>query len=137
MKKVLIVITVLFFGIMLFLTCFAERIHEAVLPHVTIAHTEDRLFPFEYMDENGNMQVGAMTKNAIPENALENGVYVIFSSEKNGTKRDFVRFVQVQTGMVTDDGYVEVVSGIDSWDRFVDTSTGELSDGCEVIIIQQ
>ena len=116
---------------MLFLTLFAEKIHESSLPNVTAARPEQKLFPYEYTDENGEPQTGSIQKIAVSKSMLEDGVYVVYSAEKNGTKRDFVRLVPVQTGDERD-GYVEVVSGIMFSDRIVTDSSGELYDGAEV-----
>lgn len=133
MKKILLIITVLFFAAMLFLTFSAEKIHENSLPKVTDSRPEQRLFPYEYTDENGEPRTGSVQKTAVPRTMLESGVYVIYSAEKNGTKRNFVRLVPVQTGEEAD-GYVEIVSGLIFSDRIVTGSSGELSDGCEVCV---
>lgn len=130
-KKILLIFTILFFTAMLFLTLFAEKIHESSLPNVTAARLEQKLFPYEYTDENGEPQTGSIQKIAVSKSMLEDGVYVVYSAEKNGTKRDFVRLVPVQTGEERD-GYVEVVSGIMFSDRIVTDSSGELYDGAEV-----
>ncbi len=132
-KKILLIFTIFFFAGMLFLTFFAEQIHNASLPKVTAARPEQRLFPFEYADENGEIRTGSAQKNAVPEAMLENGVFVVYSAEKNGTKRNFVRLAPVQTGEKRD-GYVEIVSGIMFSDRIVTESDKELYDGCEVNI---
>ena len=134
MKKILPIITVLFFGGMLFLTCFAEQIHNASLPHVTFVRSEQKLFPFEYTDGNGDTVSGSVSKNALPDYMAEKEeIYVIYSMDKNGTKRNFVRLASIVAGESID-GYVEIVSGIDFSDRIVKESTGELFDGCEVVI---
>lgn len=133
MKKILVAFTVLFFGAMLFLTCFAETLHNASLPHVTAARPAEKLFPYEYTDENGNTFAASASKIAVSEEILENGVYVIYSGVKNGTQRNFVRLAEVQTGR-TADGYAEIISGIDFYDKIVVDSTGELVDGGEVIL---
>lgn len=116
---------------MLFLTLFAEQIHENSLPNVTAARPEQKLFPYEYTDENGKPQTGSIQKIAVSKSMLEDGVYVVYSSEKNGTKRSFVRLAPVQTGEERN-GYVEVVSGLMFSDRIVTESEGELYDGAEV-----
>ena len=116
---------------MLFLTFFAEKIHESSLPNVTAARLEQRLFPYEYVDENGEPQTGSAQKIAVPKEMLEDGVYVVYSAEKNGTKRDFVRLALLQTGEERG-GYVEIVTGILFSDRIVTDSSGELYDGAEV-----
>ncbi|MCM1333595.1 MAG: hypothetical protein NC084_08775 [Bacteroides sp.] len=130
-KKILLLLTILFFAGMLFLTLFAETIHTASLPTVTTARPEQKPFPYEYFDENGAPQTGSMTKTAVSEAMLESGVYVIYSADKNGTKRDFVRLVPIQTGEHRD-GYAEVISGISFSDRIVTEYDGELYDGAEV-----
>lgn len=130
-KKILLIFTIFFFSGLLFLTFFAEQIHENSLPVVTAARPEQRPFPYEYTDENGEPRTGSIQKIAVPKTMLENGVYVLYSAEKNGTKRDFVRLAPVQTGEERD-GYVEIASGIMFSDRLVTESTGELYDGAEV-----
>lgn len=120
---------------MLFLTLFAEQIHNASLPQVTAARPEQKLFPFELTDENGETHMGSAEKIAVPKAMLEKGVYVIYSAEKNGTMRNFVRLTPVRTGAERD-GYAEVVSGIMFSDRIVIDSDGELFDGEEVFVIK-
>ncbi len=133
MKRILLTLTVLFFAGMLFLTLFAERIHNAALPQVSSARPEPRMFPREYTDENGETVTGLSEKLAVPESLAESGVYVIYSAEKNGTKRNFVQLAEVQFGEKFD-GYVEIVSGLSFSDRIVTGSTGELFSGSEVYI---
>lgn len=133
-KKLLLAFTIFFFAGMLFLTLFAEQMHNASLPKVTAARPEQKLFPYEYTSEDGTISTGSIQKTAVPKTMLESGVYVIYSTEKNGTKRSFVRLAPVQTGAERD-GYVEVVSGILFSDRIVTDSTGELCDGCEVSVV--
>ena len=103
---------------MLFLTFFAETIHESLLPQVTAASPERRDFPFEYTDENGETRTGSIRKTA----------------EKNGTKRYFAQLADIQTGEESGD-YVEVVSGISYTDRVIKESSKELFNGCEVRIV--
>ncbi|MCM1298351.1 MAG: hypothetical protein NC203_05680 [Firmicutes bacterium] len=131
MKKTLLVITVIFFSAMLILTVFAEDIHNSSLPRVTASQPEQRYFPYEYTDENGNAQTGSVQKTAVPKALSEQGVYVIYSAEKNGTVRSFVRLADVVTGEEKD-GYVEIISGITLMDRIVTESSAELYDGAEV-----
>lgn len=133
MKKILLILTVIFFSAMLILTVFAEDIHNSSLPRVTVSRPEQRYFPYEYTDENGNAQTGSVQKTSIPKALSEQGVYVIYSAEKNGTVRSFVRLVTVVTGEEKD-GYVEVISGIVFSDRIVTECSGNLFDGCEVFV---
>ena len=132
-KKILLILTVLFFAGMLFLTLFAEQMHNASLPKVTVSHPEQKPFHYEYTDENGKPQTGYAQKLAVPETMPKNGVYILYYAEKNGTKRSFVRKAPVQTGE-EQDGYVEIVSGLMFSDRIVVESTETLYDGCEVTV---
>ncbi len=133
MKKVLIFLTAFFFGGMLFLTVFAEPIHNASLPRVTVERPQKKLFPYEYTDENGNIQSGSAQRLTISKDIASGDIYVIYTREKNGTKRYFVKLVQVQTGEEKEDA-AEVISGIEFSDKIVKSSTGELFDGCEVMV---
>lgn len=134
MKKILLIVTIIFFAAMLFLTLFAEKIHVNTLPKVTASRPERQLFPYEFIDEYGKAHTGSTEKIAVPKSMLENGVFVIYSAEKNGTKRSFVRLAPVQTGEERD-GYAEVISGIMFSDRIAAESDKELYDGCEVNIL--
>lgn len=133
-KKLLLIFTILFFTGMLFLTFFAEQMHYASLPKVTVSHPEHRSFPYEYTSEDGTISTGLIQKIAVPKTLLESGVYILYSAEKNGTNRSFVQLASVHTGEERD-GYVEVVSGIMFSDRIVIDSTEELCDGCEVNVV--
>lgn len=132
-KKILLVFTIFFFAGMLVLTLFSEQMHNAFLPKVAASRPKQMAFPYEYTDENGETQAGSIQKIAVPKTILEDGVYVLYSAEKNGTKRDFVKLASVQTGEERD-GYVEIVSGIMFSDRIVIDNSGKLCDGCEVTV---
>lgn len=133
-KKITLIITLLFFASMLFLTIFAEAIHISLLPKVTAARPENKSFPFEYTAEDGTTSTGRISKPALPKTVVENGVYVLYSYDINGTKRDCVRFTVVETGAESE-GYFEIVSGLNVFDKVVLDSDGELFDGCEVNVI--
>lgn len=133
-KKILIIITALFFAVMLFLSLFAEIIHNAGLPKVTVSHPETRTFEETFTDENGETYTFFTEKNALSREQLEKGVYVLYSAEKNGTKRSFVRLVQVVIG-TEKDGYFEIVSGINYGEKIVIDSTAVLCDGAEVMVV--
>lgn len=131
-KKALGVVAVLFFSAMLFLTLFAEKLHEKSLPRVIAAYPEHYSFRYEFIDENGQTDTAEIT--TVPRAMIDCGVFVVYSSEKNGTKRNFVRRADLQTG-VEQNGYVEIVYGLAPSDKIVVECSGELYDGCEVSII--
>lgn len=132
-KKLLIVITALFFSAMLFLSLFAEQMHNAALPNVTVFRPETRTFEETFTDENGETYTFYTEKTAISKEQIEQGVYVMCSAEKNGTKRSFVRLAHVVTGE-ENDGYLEIISGINYGEKIVTSSTAELYDGAEVVV---
>ena len=134
-KKVLIAAAVFFFSAMLFLTLFAEKIHERSLPWVTAAYPEYNSFRYGFIDENGEAQTDTAYITIVPRAMIERGVFVVYSSEKNGTKRNFVRRANLQTG-AEEDGYVEIVFGLTPSDKIVIESSCELYDGCEVTITE-
>ena len=133
-KKILIIITALFFSAMLFLSLFAEEIYNAGLPKVTVSRPETLTFEETFTDENGETYTFYTEKTAISKEQIEQGVYVMCSAEKNGTKRSFVRLVQVVTG-TENDGYLEIISGINYGEKIVTSSTAELYDGAEVVVV--
>ncbi len=135
-KKTLFIITGIFLAAMLFLTFFAEPIHKSTLPKITAARLERRPFPFEFTDKNGELRVGTIEKLAAPTEMLESGIYVLYSAEKNGTERDFVRLAEIETGE-ENGGFVEIVSGISIADKVAVSSTKPLFDGAEVIILEE
>ena len=131
-KKILIIITALIFSAMLFLSLFAEKIHNAGLPKVTVSRPETHTFEETFTDENDEAYTFYTEKTALSKEQLEKGVYVLYSAEKNGTKRSFVRLTQIVTG-AENDGYFEIVSGINYGEKIVTSSTAELYDGAEVV----
>lgn len=135
MKKILFIVTGIFLAAMLFLTFFAEPIHKSTLPKVTAARPQRKPFPYEFTDKNGERRFGTIEKLAVPKAMLESGVFVVYSEEKNGTQRDFVRLAEIQTGE-ENGGYVEVVSGITLMDKIAVDTTKPLFGGCEVIIAE-
>lgn len=133
-KKILIIITALFFSAMLSLSLFAEKIHNANLPKVTVSRPETLTFEETFTDENGETYTFYTEKTALSKEQVEKGIYVLYYAEKNGTKRSFVRLVQVVTG-TENNGYLEIISGINYGEKIVTSSTSELYDGAEVVIV--
>ncbi|MBP0983634.1 MAG: hypothetical protein J6A19_07910 [Oscillospiraceae bacterium] len=133
--KVLIIITAVFFAVMLALTFSARAIHEASLPHVRAQRLSTADFPFSYTDENGELRTGTRQAAAITKEQLERGVYVLYSAMKNGEKRDFVQCAEIVTGEQSGD-YFEVVSGVSMVDRIIVEYDRELYDGGEVAVVK-
>lgn len=136
-KKTTLIFTVLFFAIMLFLTFFAESIHISSLPQVEAARAETRRFSVTAVSADGEVAQYSSEKTAISEKMLGEGIFVVYTAEKNGTKRSFVRLVFPEVGESrSDDGYREVISGINYGDRIIMSTSKGLYDGCEVNVIK-
>ncbi|MCM1568825.1 MAG: hypothetical protein NC081_05185 [Roseburia sp.] len=133
MKKHWLMISVVFYMAMLVLTFTARSIHERNLPQVTAEYLGEALIPMEYVDENGETQTGTTSRMVISRELTQQPVFVLYKDIKNGEERDFVREVQLVTGVERED-LLEVVSGIGFRDRVVVSSTGELVDGAEVTV---
>ncbi len=133
-KKVLIYVTIFFFSAMLFLSIFAESIHNADLPKVTAERPVTRLFSESITDENGETISFSTEKIVLTREQLGHDVFVLYTAVKNGTERTLVRKIVVITG-AEKDGYVEILSGLMPHEKVVVSSTAELYDGCEVTII--
>lgn len=127
-----IILTAAFFAVMIFLTLFAQIIHNSLLPRVTASKADSKMFTYSYIAEDGAETSLTVEKTAVSEEMLQSGVYVVYSAEKNGTKRNYVRLAEIETGVYSD-GYYEVISGLLSSDKIVTAHTGEIFDGCEVI----
>ena len=133
-KKILTVITVLYFAAMLVLSLTAERIHNASLPRVKLIKPPKYMFHYEYELENGEKTTGSIERTAIMKEMPEFGIYTVYSTEKNGTERYYARKLDVVTGQEKDD-FIEVISGIGYMDRIIENVDENITDNCEVIII--
>ncbi len=126
--KILIIITAVFFAAMLVLTFTSRSVHEAGLPHVKAGRRAEFQFPFEFTDENGNTLTGSRQAPAVTREQLERGVYVLYTAEKNGETRDFVQRAEIVCGAEYG-GYIEVLSGVTSYDKIIVESDRDISGG--------
>ncbi len=126
-----IIVTVLFFAAMLFLTISARAIHNASLPQVTAEKLPSVQFPFEYTDESGNEMTGTKSAFAIRSELLASDVFILYQREKNGDMRYYVRLAEIETG-AEHNGFTEVLSGIGYGDKIVVSADTKLCDGVEV-----
>lgn len=134
-KKLTLILTIVFFAGLLLLTIFARQIHNASLPKVTTERVPQEMFPFEYVLDDGTKIAGSQQAIAVPKALYDSGeIYVVYFAEKNGEKRDFVRKTFVTVG-AENDGYYEVLSGLNFSDKLVTDCEGELYDGCEVNVV--
>lgn len=132
--KILIIVTAVFLAVMLALTFSARSIHEAELPHVKAGRLSEAMFPFEFTDENGEVVIGMRQALAVSAEQMEQGVYVLYTAEKNGEVRDFVRRAEIVCG-AENDGYFEVIGGVSAFEKIVVDSDRDINDG-EVVVIK-
>lgn len=133
-NKVIIILTVLFYAFMLFLSIFAREIHNAQLAHVKTERATIATFSYEYIDENGIKSEMTKTAYAIKNEVAEKDVYIIYKAEKNEEMRYFVRIAKLQTGLKNDE-YTEIISGIVPREKIVTESNKALHDGDEVVLV--
>ena len=107
------------------------------LPQVEAERAETRRFSINSVSTDGEITQYSSEKTAVSEKMLGEGIFVVYTAEKNGTKRSFVRLVFPEVGEGrSDDGYREVISGINYGDRIIMSTSKELYDGCEVNVIK-
>lgn len=131
--KILIIVTAVFLAIMLALTLTSRSVHEAGLPHVTAGRLTEAAFSVEYIDENGKTMTSTRHAAAVTAQQLEQGVYIIYTAEKNGDERSFTRRAEIICGEESN-GYFEVVGGVSSLEKIVTEWHGEICEG-EVIVL--
>lgn len=118
-KYCLTILTVIFFGGMLFLTVKARTIHNRMIPNVKMRRLE-------------RWKTGVI----LPKELYDSGnIYIVVEEEKNGETRNFVEEAAVTVGEQISSGYV-VLDGIGEWDFVVTESDKELRDGMEVFIAE-
>lgn len=129
-KRILIVVSVLFWSGMLLLTVFSEQLYYAVFPKVEIAKASKRKFEQQILDADGNLQaITTFTALAVPVTALQGEyVYVLETVEEELV----VNTVRVNVGP-EQDGYVEVQRGLQVGERIVSWSECPLEDGMIVV----
>lgn len=112
----------LYFGVMLFLTLFAETIHENSLIKVEAS--------FVKLETDSDGQTSCF----LSEDICRNGkIYVLREEIRNGLERTVVREVPVR--VIKQEGMQCRVSGeIQSWDKIIVWSSREIKDGDEVFV---
>ena len=75
--KILIIITAVFFAVMLVLTFSSRSIHEAGLPHVKAGRLSEAEVPIEFTDENGELMTGTRQAPAVTKEQLVGSKYII------------------------------------------------------------
>lgn len=129
-KRIVLIISVLFYAGMFFMTCTARALHEAKLPHVKVLNLEYELF----IDEEGNQSFGA----AFPKEYYQEGeIYKISNVMINDEYRTIARRVDgLELGM-ENEKYYQVKNGIGSSEPIIVDGLDNVVDGGEVYIVEE
>lgn len=135
MKKITLVVTVLFLVVMLFLTVGARKIHIASLPKVTVSSLEMVRFEVEQGEESKEKSSTVEFSLGLPKELYdEQKIFVISMEVVNGEERSIAREVyNLVLGRENKDCY-EVVEGITSLDQVILSEDESIQDGDEVYI---
>lgn len=129
-KKIVIIISILFYAGMLFMTCTARNLHETKLPHVKVVELEYGLFT----DGNGETSFGV----TLPKKWYRDGeIYRIANVLINDEYRTIARKVDsLEIGLENDDDY-QVKNGLGAREKIIISNLNGLTDGCEVYIVEE
>jgi len=136
----LLLLSVMFYGCMLFLTIAADDIHASRLPQVTASRMQKEEFTYEYRLQGNTDYVLTKTThhNALPKAMIDSGqIFVVDTVQKNDFTYYYVRRVTVsyRTDRENPD-YYAITDGISSSDLVVLTGYETLSEGDEVHIVK-
>lgn len=136
-KKVLCVLTVLFFGLLLLGTLFHQNIDGMFREHVAV------VTPQYYMDEvtelwevNGEEReiITMINYLLIPKDAVQNNmVYMVETVEEAYGTYEVVRLKFVESADEVD-GMVKIKNGLSEKDRVVAVFDEKLEDGMRVVV---
>jgi len=136
-KKIPIILSVLFFSCMIFLTFSARSIHNKMIPNVKVARLPREKFPYEQVLEDGTTITYIKTTTAVPKKMYdEDFLYIVVEGYKNGDLRTFARKISLPIG-AENNGYYEVTELFYDVNRlFIMESDKEISDGTEVYVLK-
>lgn len=136
-KKVLCLLTALFFGLMLFGTLFHQKIDSMFREHVTVVNPKPHKEKVTKTWEKNGEQHQIITEETfllIPkEAALYNMVYVLETVEVPYGSYEVVRLKGVETAGETGD-YVKVTRGLKEKDRVVAVFCESLENDERVVV---
>ena len=132
----LVVLSLLFYGVMLLLTLTAKDIHNARLPQVTAGRPEKQFFSYTDTME-GNPIERTISCTALPKDMVDSGKVFILQTI---TKGDFTYYYAQQCFITIDAekqhaDYYAISNGIDSWDTVILTGYENLQNGAEVFLL--
>ena len=135
-KKMILIISALFYICMFILTIKAEDIHMSRLPKVTAQKLSYKYIEYIAILEDGTPYPNTKKVLAIPKEIYESGqIFVIITGEERGLERSYAKKAEVKIG-ISDEQYYEVISGLNRSDYVIIEGYEELSDMQEVNVIE-
>ena len=129
-RRILFTVSILFYGIMVLLTCTARRIHNSSLVRVTTQVLPAKMFVVcgeESPDKEEKHKYYALKSDW----AHSQNYFIVSEEEKYGETRSIARNIHIELGEEAD-GYYPVVGGDYNGEDLVVDSDGTLYDGLEV-----
>ncbi len=124
-KTIILVVSGLFYLIMLLLAVFARKLHTAALPHVRIGYLEQKTFTVEE---------GRVYLPALPEELYGKPLYYVSEEEKNGEIRYVAKGLEATVAAEEQGGYYGVLDGISGFTALIVEGFEELEEGREVFV---
>ena len=136
-KKIPIVLTVIFFATMIFLSLSARAIHNRMIPNVTVSRLTKEDFEYvNLLDDGVTSMTNTEQLTAISKELYDSGeIYVIASVEKNGDMRTIAQAFRIEIGLDNGEYYEVKNEFLDRKLRFIVDSSEDLHDGVEVYIV--
>lgn len=135
----LLLLSLLFYGSLLFLSAFADEIHYARLPQVTAETLKKQSFSYTVTLDNGFSASQTRLVSALPKDIVDSGQVFIIRTD---VKDDFIYYYAQKVSVVIDteqknDDYYAITGGISSRDLVILTGYETLSDGDEVALLKE
>lgn len=124
-KRILCLVSGLFYLCMAVLGMFAKKLHTASLPKVRIGYLEQRSFWVEESQE---------FLPALPQELYGTVLYYLSEEEKNGEVRYIARKIENLSLGGEVDGYYPVVDGMSAYWPVITEVAEELKEGQEVFV---
>ncbi|NLC20072.1 MAG: hypothetical protein GX757_12815 [Clostridiales bacterium] len=136
-KKIPLILTVLFFMLMIFLSFTARSIHNRMIPNVRVTRLTREKFQYEKSFEDGTVRTVVRSSYAVPKWMYDQDfLYVVVPGIKNGDERTFARKISLPIGSENDDYYEIAEQFYDVNRLFIIESDKEIQDGTEVYVIK-
>jgi len=138
LKKIPLILTVLFFSSMIFLTFAARSIHNRMIPNVRVGRLTREKFEHVETLEDGTSRTVMRLSYAVPKKMYdEDFLYVVVEGMKNGDLRTFARKVSLPVGTESK-GYYEITKMFfDVSSLYIMETDKEIADGTEVYVIKK